>query len=387
MPYGVPVLEDLPSVEGRSVLVRCDFNVPLRDGEIADDHRIRAALPTLEWLTSRGAEVTAVTHLGRPKGAPDPAFDVAPVRARLAELAPGVTLGENLRFSPGETANDPDFVDELVAGHDLYVNDAFGASHRAHASIVGPPSRLPSAAGRLLAQEVSVLLDLRRQPRRPFVAITGGAKVSDKLGVIRALLNIADEILIGGGMCFTFFAAMGHSVGSSLLEPDRVDDCRALLDEFGDRLVLPTDVVALGPGGRLGDPSAGGEVRNTGRSLPEGWMGLDIGPGAAAEFGDRIAEASTVLWNGPMGVFEDPRFEAGTRSVAQSVADCRGFTVIGGGDSAAAIAQFGLGDRVDHISTGGGASLELIEQGDLPGLEALRRAPNAATDDDDDETE
>ena len=387
MPYGVPVLEDLPSVEGRSVLVRCDFNVPLRDGEIADDRRIRAALPTLEWLTSRGAEVTAVTHLGRPKGAPDPAFDVAPVRARLAELAPGVTLGENLRFSPGETANDPDFVDELVAGHDLYVNDAFGASHRAHASIVGPPSRLPSAAGRLLAQEVSVLLDLRRQPRRPFVAITGGAKVSDKLGVIRALLNIADEILIGGGMCFTFFAAMGHSVGSSLLEPDRVDDCRALLDEFGDRLVLPTDVVALGPGGRLGDPSAGGEVRNTGRSLPEGWMGLDIGPGAAAEFGDRIAEASTVLWNGPMGVFEDPRFEAGTRSVAQSVADCRGFTVIGGGDSAAAIAQFGLDDRVDHISTGGGASLELIEQGDLPGLEALRRAPNAATDDDDDETE
>lgn len=387
MPYGVPVLEDLPSVEGRSVLVRCDFNVPLRDGEIADDHRIRAALPTLEWLTSRGAEVTAVTHLGRPKGAPDPAFDVAPVRARLAELAPGVTLGENLRFSPGETANDPDFVDELVAGHDLYVNDAFGASHRAHASIVGPPSRLPSAAGRLLAQEVSVLLDLRRQPRRPFVAITGGAKVSDKLGVIRALLNIADEILIGGGMCFTFFAAMGHSVGSSLLEPDRVDDCRALLDEFGDRLVLPTDVVALGPGGRLGDPSVGGEVRNTGRSLPEGWMGLDIGPGAAAEFGDRIAEASTVLWNGPMGVFEDPRFEAGTRSVAQSVADCRGFTVIGGGDSAAAIAQFGLDDRVDHISTGGGASLELIEQGDLPGLEALRRAPNAATDDDDDETE
>jgi phosphoglycerate kinase len=369
------------------VLVRCDFNVPLRDGEIADDHRIRAALPTLEWLTSRGAEVTAVTHLGRPKGAPDPAFDVAPVRARLAELAPGVTLGENLRFSPGETANDPDFVDELVAGHDLYVNDAFGASHRAHASIVGPPSRLPSAAGRLLAQEVSVLLDLRRQPRRPFVAITGGAKVSDKLGVIRALLNIADEILIGGGMCFTFFAAMGHSVGSSLLEPDRVDDCRALLDEFGDRLVLPTDVVALGPGGRPGDPSAGGEVRNTGRSLPEGWMGLDIGPGAAAEFGDRIAEASTVLWNGPMGVFEDPRFEAGTRSVAQSVADCRGFTVIGGGDSAAAIAQFGLDDRVDHISTGGGASLELIEQGDLPGLEALRRAPNAATDDDDDETE
>jgi phosphoglycerate kinase len=383
--FGVPVLEDLPSVDGRSVLVRCDFNVPLRDGEIADDHRIRAALPTLEWLTSRGAKVTAVTHLGRPKGTPDPAFDVAPVRRRLAELAPGVTLGENLRFSPGETANDPDFVDELMAGHDLYVNDAFGASHRAHASIVGPPSRVPSAAGLLLAREVEVLLGLRSHPRRPFVAITGGAKVSDKLGVIRALLGVADQILIGGGMCFTFFAALGHSVGSSLLEPDRIDDCKALLDEFGDRLVLPSDVVAMGPGGKIGDPEAGGEVRNMGRSVPDGWMGLDIGPGSAAEFADHVLEASTVLWNGPMGVFEDPRFEAGTRSVAQAVADCRGFTVIGGGDSAAAIAQFGFEDQVDHISTGGGASLELIERGDLPGVEALRRAPNAVEADESDE--
>ena len=385
MLYGVPVLEDLPSVDGRSVLVRCDFNVPLRDGEIADDHRIRAALPTLEWLTSRGAKVTAVTHLGRPEGKPDPAFDVAPVRRRLAELAPGVTLGENLRFSPGETANDPDFVDELMAGHDLYVNDAFGASHRAHASIVGPPSRVPSAAGLLLAREVEVLLGLRSHPRRPFVAITGGAKVSDKLGVIRALLGVADQILIGGGMCFTFFAALGHSVGSSLLEPDRIDDCKALLDEFGDRLVLPSDVVAMGPGGKIGDPEAGGAVRNMGRSVPDGWMGLDIGPGSAAEFADHVLEASTVLWNGPMGVFEDPRFEAGTRSVAQAVADCRGFTVIGGGDSAAAIAQFGFEDQVDHISTGGGASLELMERGDLPGVEALRRAPNAVEADESDE--
>ncbi len=385
MLYGVPVLEDLPSVDGRSVLVRCDFNVPLRDGEIADDHRIRAALPTLEWLTSRGAKVTAVTHLGRPEGKPDPAFDVAPVRRRLAELAPEVSLGENLRFSPGETANDPDFVDELMAGHDLYVNDAFGASHRAHASIVGPPSRVPSAAGLLLAREVEVLLGLRSHPRRPFVAITGGAKVSDKLGVIRALLGVADQILIGGGMCFTFFAALGHSVGSSLLEPDRIDDCKALLDEFGDRLVLPSDVVAMGPGGKIGDPEAGGEVRNMGRSVPDGWMGLDIGPGSAAEFADHVLEASTVLWNGPMGVFEDPRFEAGTRSVAQAVADCRGFTVIGGGDSAAAIAQFGFEDQVDHISTGGGASLELIERGDLPGVEALRRAPNAVEADESDE--
>jgi len=378
MKFGVPELEDLGDVEGRSVLVRADFNVPLKDGEITDDLRIRAALPTLQWLTERGARVTACTHLGRPKGAPDPKYSVEPVRERLAELAPAVTLMDNLRFDPGETANDPAFVDRLVEGHDLYVNDAFGASHRAHASIVGPPARLPSAAGRLLAKEVEVLLGVREQPQRPFVAITGGSKVSDKLGVLRALLDIADHILIGGGMCFTFFAAMGHQIGNSLFEADQVEACKALLDEHGDRLHLPEDVVGLGPGGKIGEPEAGGEVRNFGRSLPDGWMGLDIGPGAAAAFGDLIAEARTILWNGPMGVFEDPRFEAGTRAVAQAVADSRGFSVIGGGDSAAAIAQFGLADQVDHVSTGGGASLELIEQGDLPGLEALRNAPNAS---------
>jgi phosphoglycerate kinase len=377
MQFGVPELEDLGDVDGKSVLVRADFNVPLRDGVIADDLRIRAALPTLRWLTERGARVTACSHLGRPKGTPDPKYSVEPVRDRLAELAPGVELLDNLRFDPGETANDAAFVDRLVAGHDLYVNDAFGASHRAHASIVGPPARLPSAAGRLLAREVEVLLGIREQPQRPFVAITGGSKVSDKLGVLQALLGIADRIIVGGGMCFTFFGAMGHGVGSSLFEPEQVDACRALLDEHGDRLVLPSDVVGLGPGGKIGDPTAGGEVRNFGRSLPDGWMGLDIGPGTAAEFGDVIAEARTILWNGPMGVFEDPRFAAGTRSVAEAVADSRGFSVIGGGDSAAAVAQFGLADRVDHISTGGGASLELIEQGDLPGLEALRHAPNA----------
>ena len=377
MQFGVPELEDLGDVDGKSVLLRADFNVPVRDGRITDDLRIRAALPTIEWLTSRGAKVTACTHLGRPKGAPDPAFSVEPVRERLAELAPGVELLDNLRFNPGETANDPAFVQELIAGHDLYVNDAFGASHRAHASIVGPPQFLPSAAGRLLAREVEVLLGVREEPQRPFVAITGGAKVSDKLGVIRALLGTADSIVIGGGMCFTFFAAMGHPIGNSLCETDQIDTCKALLDEFGDRLHLPTDVVGLGPGGKIGDPSAGGEVQNLGRSLPDGWMGLDIGPGSAAEFGDVIAEARTILWNGPMGVFEDPRFEAGTRAVAEAVAESRGFSVIGGGDSAAAIAQFGLADQVDHISTGGGASLELIEQGDLPGLEALRGAVNA----------
>ena len=219
----------------------------------------------------------------------------------------------------------------------------------------------------------------------PEVADLFVVALSAGLTVRSALLGVADQILIGGGMCFTFFAALGHSVGSSLLEPDRIDDCKALLDEFGDRLVLPSDVVALGPGGKVGDPEAGGEVRNMGRSVPDGWMGLDIGPGSAAEFADHVLEASTVLWNGPMGVFEDPRFEAGTRSVAQAVADCRGFTVIGGGDSAAAIAQFGFEDQVDHISTGGGASLELIERGDLPGVEALRRAPNAVEADESDE--
>jgi phosphoglycerate kinase len=375
--FGVPELEDLPDVDGRSVLVRVDFNVPIRDGAIADDLRIRAALPTLSWLTERGARVTACTHLGRPKGTPDPKFSVEPVRKRLAELAPGVELAENLRFDPGEEANDPAFVDRLVAGHDLYVNDAFGASHRAHASIVGPPARLPSAAGRLLAKEVEVLLGVRTDPARPFVAIVGGSKVSDKLGVIRALLGIADALIIGGGMCFTFLGAMGNGVGSSLFEPDQVDTCRALLDEHGDRLHLPSDLVALGPGGKLFDPDAGGEVRNFGRSLPDGWMGVDIGPGTAAEFGDVIRDAGTVLWNGPMGVFEDPRFEAGTRAVGEAVAEGRGFSVVGGGDSAAAAAQFGLADAIDHISTGGGASLELIEQGDLPGLEALRGAPNA----------
>ena len=377
MKFGVPELEDLGDVNGKSVLLRADFNVPLKDGVITDDLRIRAALPTIEWLIEHGATVTACTHLGRPKGAPDPKYSVDPVRARLSELAPGVRLLDNLRFNPGETSNDPAFVDELVEGHDLYVNDAFGASHRAHASIVGPPTRLPSAAGRLLAKEVEVLLGIREDPKHPFVAITGGSKVSDKLGVLTALLDIADSIIIGGGMCFTFFAAMGHQIGNSLCEPDQIDTCKRLLDEHGDRLHLPSDVVGLGPGGKIGDPSAGGEVRNFGRSLPDGWMGLDIGPGSAAEFGDIIAEARTVLWNGPMGVFEDPRFEAGTRAVALAVAESRAFSVIGGGDSAAAVAQFGLADQVSHISTGGGASLELIEQGDLPGLEALRGAPNA----------
>lgn len=372
----VPSLEDLGDLDGRRVLFRADFNVPIADGEIVDDFRIRAALPTIEFLTSRGATVTACTHLGRPKGAPDPRYSVEPVRRRLAELAPGVELLDNLRFDPGETADDPAFVQRLIDGQDLYVNDAFGASHRAHASIVGPPRFLPSAAGRLLRREVDVLLPLRSDPRRPFVVILGGSKVSDKLGVIDALSKVADALVIGGGMCFTFLAAQGHAVGDSLLEVDQIETCRRLL-ESDVTIHIPHDVTALGPGGVLMDPSAGGEVRQLGADLPDGWKGLDIGPGTAAEFAEIIAEARTVFWNGPMGVFEDPRFAAGTRVVAESMAEARGFTVVGGGDSAAALDSFGLADEVDHVSTGGGASLELLENGDLPGLAALRGAPNA----------
>ena len=373
----VPQLEDLLPLDGKRVLVRADFNVPLRerpDGtrEIVDDLRIRAALPTIQWLQQQGATVTACSHLGRPKGAPDPKYSMEPVRQLLGELAPGVELLENLRFDPGETSNDDAFVQTLIAGQDAYVNDAFGASHRAHASIVGPPKHLPSAAGRLLAKEVEILGGIRDDARRPFIAILGGAKVSDKLGVIEALLPQVDGLIIGGGMCFTFLAAQGNPIGSSLFEPDMVDTCRALLDQADGKIHLPSDVTALGPGGEIGKPDAGGEVRQLHTSIPDGWMGLDIGPGTAAEFGDLIAEAHTIFWNGPMGVFEDPRFEAGTKTVAQAVADARAFTVVGGGDSAAAVEQFGLARDIDHISTGGGASLELLEQGDLPGLEALR---------------
>ena len=365
----VPQLEDLPDPNGKRVLLRADFNVPLdkATGAITDDLRIRAALPTVEWLQARGATVVACSHLGRPKGAPDPKYSMAPVRERLAQLAPGVELMENLRFDAGEEANDPAFVERLVEGIDLYVNDAFGSSHRAHASIVGPPQRLPSAAGRLLAREVEVLGNLLDKPRTPFVAILGGAKVSDKLGVIDALLARCDMLLIGGGMCFTFLKARGHRVGDSLLEADQVEHCEKLLAAAGDRIRLPEDIVA----------SSDTEVRTVGRDVPDGWKGLDVGPGTAAEFSDVVAGAGTVFWNGPMGLFEDDRFAAGTKAVAQAMADTKAFTVVGGGDSAAALKQFGLDDDVDHVSTGGGASLEFLEQGDLPGLEALRGAPNA----------
>ena len=367
MTAAIPTLEDLErelgSLDGRRVLVRTDFNVPLgEDGSVTDDFRIRSALPTLEWLIERDASVVCASHLGRPKGAPDPTWSMDAVRERLDELAPGVDLIENLRFDPGEEANEDRFVDELVDGMDAYVNDAFGASHRAHASIVGPPARLPSAMGRLLQREVDVLLGLRQAPKRPFVAVLGGAKVSDKLGVIEALLDIVDELVIGGAMCFTFLAARGNPIGDSLFEPDEVDTCRRLLD--GAKPVhLPSDIVGL---------DASGSVATFGTRLPDGAKGLDIGPGSAAEFSDVIMEARTVFWNGPMGMFEDERFAAGTRTIAQAMADTKAFTVVGGGDSAAALAEFGLDDDIDHVSTGGGASLELLEDGDLPGLAALR---------------
>ncbi len=371
----VPRLEDLGDLSGKSVLVRADFNVPISDGHITDDLRIRAAVPTLRYLLAAGASVTACTHLGRPKGEPDPAYSVEPVRAKLAEWLPEVTLLDNLRFDPGETANDPAFVQTLIEGHHAYVNDAFGASHRAHASIVGPPQFLPSAAGRLLHREVEVLGGMNDRPRRPFVAVMGGSKVSDKLAVIEALLEHVDSLIVGGGMCFTFLKAKGHNIGSSLCEDDMVETCKALLD--GPKTIhLPYDITAMGPDGRLFEPEAGGDVRQIGVEIPDGWMGVDIGPGSAAQFGDVIHQAGTVLWNGPMGVFEDPRFAGGTGAVAQAMADTKAFTIVGGGDSAAAAKQFKVDRDMDHVSTGGGASLELIEKGDLPGLEALRGAPN-----------
>ena len=371
----VPRLEDLGDLSGKSVLVRADFNVPISEGHITDDLRIRAAVPTLRYLLEAGASVTACTHLGRPKGESDAAYSVDPVRARLAEWLPEVTLLDNLRFDPGETANDPTFVQALIEGHDAYVNDAFGASHRAHASIVGPPQVLPSAAGRLLHREVKVLGGMNDRPRRPFVAVMGGSKVSDKLAVIEALLKHVDSLIVGGGMCFTFLKAKGHNIGSSLCEDDMIETCKALL--VGPKMIhLPYDITAMSPDGRLFEPESGGDVRQIGVEIPDGWMGVDIGPGSAAQFGDVIHQAGTVLWNGPMGVFEDPRFAGGTGAVAQAMADTKAFTIVGGGDSAAAAKQFKVDRDMDHVSTGGGASLELIEKGDLPGLEALRGAPN-----------
>ena len=377
---GLPLLEDLGDVRGKRVLVRTDFNVPLA-GEgaqrtVADDFRIRSALPTLRWLAEHGATVVCCSHLGRPDGAVDAAFSMDPVAAHLATLLPGVEVMENLRFNPGETANSPEFAASLIDGFDCYVNDAFGVSHRAHASVVGPPAVLPSAAGRLVEREVETLGGLLGNPARPFVAIVGGAKVADKLGVLKALAKVADEIIVGGGMAFTFLAAQGHEVGGSLLDPTRFDDCLELLAGPA-KIILPVDVVALSPGATFGPGAVDGEVETFDTELPEGWMGLDIGPRSAAMFSEIISTAGTVLWNGPMGVFEDERFAAGTRRVGRAVAAADGVSVVGGGDSCRAIDELGLADQISFMSTGGGASLELLEFGDLPGLAALRAAPNA----------
>jgi 3-phosphoglycerate kinase len=388
----LPRLEDLPLASGTRVLLRADFNVPLDEhGAITDDLRIRAALPTIEWLRDQGCSVVLCSHLGRPKGKIDLKYSLAPVAARLSELLGvevqlsgdvagfesldramslgrcGVMLLENLRFDPGEERNDAAFGTNLAQLGEVYVDDAFGAAHRAHASIVGPPAIRPSAAGRLLAREVEVLGGLLEDPAHPFVAVLGGVKVSDKLGVIDALLERCDTILVGGAMAFTFHVAQGLAVGNSLVEPDFVEKCKALLAT--GRIKVPTDVVIAQ------EMTAGATTRHVvAGAISDGWSGFDIGPETAGTFADVIADARTVLWNGPMGVFELAPFAMGTRTVAQAVADCRGFTVVGGGDSAAAVAEFGLSGDIDHVSTGGGASLELIEQGDLPGLRALRDA-------------
>ena len=366
----VPQLEDLGDVRGKTVLLRTDFNVPMSgpddDRVIADDFRIRAALPTITWLTDRGAKVVCASHLGRPKGKANIKYSMEPIRKRLSEIAPGVELLENLRFDPGEEANDSAFVARLINGIDLYVNDAFGAAHRAHASIVGPPKSLPSAAGRLLQREVEVLGEMRNNPKRPLVAVLGGAKISDKIGVIDALSKVVDSFVIGGGMCFTFLAAKSLPIGDSLCELDQISFCKKLL-ESDLKIHLPEDIVGV---------DKDGNFATFGVRLPNGAKGLDIGPGSAAEFADIIMGARSVFWNGPMGMFEDERFAAGTRTVAQAMSETKAFTIVGGGDSAAALAQFGFEKDVDHVSTGGGASLEFLELGDLPGLSALRGASN-----------
>jgi len=376
----VRTLDDL-DVDGKRVLVRVDFNVPLDgDGAIADDTRIRAALPTLEELRSRGARLLLCSHLGRPKDR-DPALSLRPVAERLSELlGVDVTLAtdldavpegrvvmlENVRYEVGETGNDPELAKRYAAHADFYVNDAFGSANRAHASTEAVAHLLPSAAGRLLEREVRTLGGILADPARPLVAVVGGAKVTDKIGVLDAFLQRADTVLIGGAMCFPFFAAQGHSVGSSLCEEEGIPEARRALAAGGGKLHLPTDLVA----GR--EFSAATETRRLdGVEVPDGWMGLDVGPDTAAEYARIIARAGTVFWNGPMGAFELEPFAAGTRRVAEAVASAAGTTVVGGGDSAAALTEFGLADRVDHLSTGGGASLELLEGKRLPGVEAL----------------
>jgi phosphoglycerate kinase len=396
----VRTLDDLlgAGVSGRSVLVRTDLNVPLDSGRITDDGRIRASLPTLRTLTSAGARVVVTAHLGRPKGAPDPAYSLAPVAARLGELlgtpvaaaadvvgdsaravvaglADGaVALMENVRFDPRETAKDAAergaLADELAAlvGRDgAFVSDGFGVVHRVQASVVDVAERLPAYAGTLLLGELTTLRRLTEAPDRPYVVVLGGSKVSDKLAVIEALLPKVDTLLVGGGMCFTFLAAQGYSVGGSLLEKDMVDVCARLLEASGGAIQLPRDVVIASAFAADADTDTvpAGEI-------PDGWMGLDIGPQTVRDFAAALAGAATVFWNGPMGVFELAPFAAGTRGVAEVIAGSAAFSVVGGGDSAAAVRLLSLPeDGFSHISTGGGASLEFLEGKTLPGVAVL----------------
>jgi phosphoglycerate kinase len=387
-------------VAGKRVLVRVDFNVPLAEGKVEDDTRIRAALPTIELLRSRGAKVILVSHLGRPGGEPDPALSMRPVAERLSELisaavqlAPevvgeraaamsrelepgGVLLLENSRFEPGETANDPELAAALADLAEIYVNDAFGAAHRAHATTEAVAHRLPAYAGLLLERELEQLGRVVADPERPLVVVLGGAKVSDKVGVIDRFLETADAILIGGAMCFSFFRAQGGSTGDSLVEEEGVELAAKALEKAEGSdcdLHLPVDLV-------LGDRFAAEAERRVadGTEVPEGWMGLDIGPRTARDYAAEVSAAGTVLWNGPMGAFEMEPFADGTRVLAEAVAGTEATTVVGGGDSVAALKQFGLADRVDWLSTGGGASLELLEGKRLPGVEALRGREAAA---------
>ncbi|RMG95122.1 MAG: phosphoglycerate kinase [Deltaproteobacteria bacterium] len=397
-PPKLPRLDAL-DVDNRRVFVRVDFNVPLgNDGTVRDDTRIRAALPTLRSLRERGARLVVASHLGRPKGRVVPALSMEPVAARLAELldcevrlpdevvgdaarrlvletrAGQITMLENLRFHPGETSNDPEFAKALAELADAYVNDAFGTCHRAHASVVGVPRLIPErAAGRLLAKEVDALSKVAYDPAHPFVAIVGGAKVSDKAELLDALvrrLGRGDAVLVGGAMANTFLYARGEAVGASLVERDATATCRRIVDLAAGRevdLLLPVDaVVARSP------EAARGEVRVVGRDpIAEDEAIYDIGPATAKAFAERLDGAATVFWNGPMGMFESPAFAEGTLAVARAVAACEGFTVVGGGDSLAAVAATGVGDRIDHLSTGGGASLAFVEGRTLPGIAAL----------------
>jgi phosphoglycerate kinase len=377
-------------VSGKRILVRVDFNVPVRDGEVTDDTRIRRALPTIQYLLEGGARLALISHLGRPKGEPDPKFAMDPVAGRLEELlgaqvekldtavgpevekalnesnSEGVVLLENSRFYPGETKNDPEFSEQLAAPFDLYVDDAFGAAHRAHATTVGVAEHLPAAAGLLMQEELDNLDKVLRDPERPFVAILGGAKVSDKVAVIESLLEVADALLVGGAMCFTFFNAQGYEVGESLVEDEYLEEAKRLMAEAGERLVLPVDVVVAEEIEENADASI---VRV--EEIPSDMMGVDIGPETVEKFGGYITEARTVFWNGPMGVFEIDAFAKGTEGIARTVAESAAISIVGGGDSVAAVRKLGLEDEMGFISTGGGASLEYVEGRELPGVAVL----------------